>query len=253
MKNIITKISISKIKWKILYLIRAIFYLFGKSWNDFYAWMLDFQDRKLNLDIILSRKSSPDRYKGLWDWHRGEYFLKYMIRHGLKNNHTIFDLGCGYGRATIPILKFLDMDGLYIGSEISKKRINVAKDWIKKEKLLEKKHILHLSKDNTLNFIENNSLDIVWIFSVLNHMPDSVINEVMGSLYKKMKKNGLLFAYFITPEDDTPSVKTFPRTENDMEKLFIAKGFSFEKMNDYDDDYNKENVAEYSRMYIVKK
>ena len=253
MKNIIANITLRKIKWKLLYLIRALFYLFGKNWNDFYAWMLDFQDRKLNLDIILSRESSPFRYKGLWDWHRGEYFLKYLKRHGLKSNHTIFDLGCGYGRATIPILKFLDMDGGYIGSEISKKRISVAEDWIKKERLDEKNYKLYLSKDNNLNFLENDSLDIVWVFSVFNHMPDNVIEEITASLFKKMKKNALLFAYFITPEDESPSVKTFPRTEKYMEKLFTSKGFTFKKMNDYNDDYDKENISKYVRMYIVKK
>ena len=42
------------------------------------------------------------------------------------------------------------MDGGYIGSEISKKRISVAEDWIKKERLDEKNYKLYLSKDNNL-------------------------------------------------------------------------------------------------------
>tara|TARA_Y100001970_G_C14256637_1_gene875962 strand:- start:5246 stop:6007 length:762 start_codon:yes stop_codon:yes gene_type:complete len=253
MKNIKINISLSKFKWKVLYIIRAFFYLFGKSWNDFYSWMLDFQDRKLNLDLILSKQESPQKYKGLWDWHRGEYFLKYLKRHGFKKNHTIFDLGCGYGRATIPILKYLDDKGAYIGSEISKVRLSVAEDWIKKVNLENKRYRLCLSKDNKLNFIDNNSIDIVWVFSVFNHMPDNVIEDIIQSLHLKMKNNGLLFAYFITPQDETPSVKTFPRTEKFMENLFTSKGFTFKKMNDYDDDYDPENRAKYSRMYIVKK
>ena len=254
MKNILANITLSKIKWKLLYIIRGFFYLFGKNWNDFYGWMLDYQDRKIDLDMILSRVPSPKKFKGLWDWHRGEYFLKYIERHGFKKNHTIFDLGCGYGRATIPILNYINGDGLYIGSEISKKRINIAQDWIKKEKLNNKNYEIFYSKDNSLNYIENNSLDIVWTFSVLNHMPDDVIDEIIESLFIKMKKNALLFAFFVTPDPNIkPSVKEFLRTEKYMEELFTNKGFTFKKMDDYDDDYDKENIAKSSRMYIVKK
>jgi len=249
MKNI----TLRKIKWKLLYIVRTFFYLFGKNWNDFYAWMLDYQDRKINLNMILSNTLSPSRYKGLWDWNRGEYFLKYLKRHGFEGKHTIFDLGSGYGRATIPILKFLNKDGLYIGSEISKRRITLTEDWIKKENLNSKNYKLYFSKDNNLNFLENNSLDFVWVFSVFNHMPDSVIEVIIQSLFMKMKKNALLFAYFITPENESTSVNTFSRTEKYMEELFTTIGFTFDKMDDYDDDYKEENKAKYSRMYIVKK
>ena len=84
-------------------------------------------------------------------------------------------------------------------------------------------------------------------------MPDSVIEVIIQSLFMKMKKNALLFAYFITPENESTSVNTFSRTEKYMEELFTTIGFTFDKMDDYDDDYKEENKAKYSRMYIVKK
>ena len=110
------KIILKGIKWNFLFIIKFLFMASGRSWNDFYVWMLDYQDRFVTLEQILSRKGPSDRYKGLWHWEKGDDYLKFMVRHGLKPSHTVFDLGCGYGRCTIPILKYQAKGGNYIGS-----------------------------------------------------------------------------------------------------------------------------------------
>ena len=134
LQNSINKL-LRKIRWFSLPAIKLLFFGLGKSWNDFYGWMLDYQDRKVTLEQILSRKGPSDRYKGLWHWEVGENFLKYMVKHGLRPHHTVLDLGCGYGRCAIPIMKYQNKNGKYIGSEISRQRLALAKQWIEREGL----------------------------------------------------------------------------------------------------------------------
>ncbi len=249
MKNII-----SEIKWKLLYVIKFVFISVGRTWNDFYGWMLDYQDRKLTLDDILSKKNPSDRYKGLWHWEKGEDYLKYLIKHGMKPNHKLFDLGCGYGRCTIPILKFQTREGNYIGSEISKRRLALAEEWVEREKLTNKNYSLIYSKDLNLNFINDNTLDLTWVLSVFNHMPDNIIYKSFYSLSLKTKKGGKIFAFYTNPSANMQkSVKFFPRTDKQMSQIVEDNGFSSRVMKDWDDVYSFNNRDLSSKMMICTK
>ena len=247
--EIIKYLGTRKIRSKLLYFIKIIFYVIGKNWNDFYAWMIDFQDRKLTLQSILKEsRSSKTKYKGLWDWRQGDYFIKYLKTNGLKKNHTVFDLGCGYGRATIPFLKF-QKEGYYIGSEISKKRLELAKEWIFKEKLENKNYQLICSKDNDLGFLKDNSINFVWIFSVFNHMPDQILEPILSALYKKIKSDGKIFTSTVDYTTKVKSVKTFPRSKEEIESLFAKHKFKFKFMM----DYSEINKLSETKIYMLTK
>ena len=180
--------SVKKLKWLLLPVIRLLFLGVGKPWNDFYGWMLNYQDRKLTINDILEKKPAKNKYKGLWDWQKGEYFYSFIKKHGYSDRHTIFDIGCGYGRLAIPVLKNQKREGKYIGSEISKKRLELAKDWIGKEKLSDKNYELVFDKDLNLEFLGDCSVDCFTAFSVFNHMPDNEFRQLAGSLGKKNEK-----------------------------------------------------------------
>lgn len=248
MKNLLRKI-----KWQLLYVIKYLFYTFGKSWSDFYGWMLDYQDRKITLDDILSKKGPANRYKGLWHWEKGEDYLRYMIKHGVKPNHVIFDFGCGYGRCTIPLLRYQSKKGRYIGSEISKKRLRIAEDWIQRESLKDKNYELVFSKDEDLNFLADNSVDITWVLSVFNHMPDNTLEKTLQALAKKMKSGGLLFAYYVNEDPSSKSVKFFPRTDHEMRERLLKHGFEPSELADWESEYSKNNRSGITKMMLGKK
>lgn len=253
MANLVSLLGTRNLRWKLLYLVRALFFAMGRRWNDFYAWMLDFQDRQLTLDYILARKPSPGKDKGLWDWARGRYYLEYMRRHGLKPTDTVFDLGCGYGRVTIPLLQYQD-GGHYIGSEISQKRMALAHEWIEREKLGDKSCELVLSKDNTLPFIADNTVDVVWVLSVFNHMPDQELDTLLTALTRKMKVGGRMFCFYLaTQEGGDTSVKTFRRSDEDMQGRLRKVGFTVEVMPDWDDDILPQYRTTDRRMVIATK
>ncbi len=245
--------SVKKLKWKLLLVIKFIFYFCGRSWNDFYGWMLDYQDRKISIDDILNRKGPKDRYKGLWHWEKGEDYLRYMVKYGLKPDHTVFDLGCGYGRCTIPLLRYQSRKGHYIGSEISKKRLQLAADWIHKEKLHKKSFELIFSKDEALEFLKDDSVDVTWVLSVFNHLPDVVFEKTISALSKKMKIGGFMFAYYVTEMPGYSSIKFFPRGEQEMTEILVNHGFEVKVLHDWEHEYPEENRTGAYKMILATK
>jgi SAM-dependent methyltransferase len=237
MPNLVRFIGTRKFRWKALYFVRWLFKLVGADWNDFYAWMLNFQDRQVTLDQILSRPPSPNKFKGLWDWHRGAYYLAYMKRYGMRPTHTVLDIGCGYGRVAIPVLKEQQAGGMFIGTEITARRLDLAREWIQRENLEYKSFDLILSKDNRLPFIEDSSVDVVWVLSVFNHMPDAELDILLTAIKRVTRPGGIFFCYYLadTANGDS-SAKTFRRSDVDMEARLDANGFDARHLTDWDND-----------------
>ena len=77
-----------------------------------------------------------------------------------------------------------------------------------------KSYELVFSKDLDLNFVDDNSVDVVWVLSVFNHMPDDVFEATLFALQRKVKTGGLVFAYFcIDAGSARKSVKFFRVTK----------------------------------------
>lgn len=245
--------KVREFKWKLLYLIKYLFLASGRSWNDFYGWMLDYQDRKISIEDILKKRGPTDRYKGLWHWEKGNDYFRYMSKHGLKSNHVVFDLGCGYGRCAIPLLRNQTSGGRYIGSEISRRRLSMAEDWITKEKLEGKDYQLVFSKDEQLSFLDDDTVDVTWVLSVFNHMPDKTLEVTIQHLRNKMKKGGLLFAYYCNETTNTESVKFFPRTDIVMTEILEKHGFRAKLMTDWEEEYEPDKRTIGVKMIIGTK
>ena len=226
--------SIKKIKWSLLPVIRFLFLSIGKPWNDFYGWMLNYQDRKVSIHDILEKKPVKNKYKGLWDWQKGEYFYSFIKKHGYKDSQTIFDIGCGYGRLAIPVSKNQKLRGKYIGNEISEKRLKLAKDWIEMEKLSHKCHELIFDRNLSLDFLKDDSVDCFTAFSVFNHMPDHEFRQLACSFGRKIKSGGVGFCHIVVPQGYSyKGVEAFPRTVQNYITVFSEFGFKLNELPDY--------------------
>ncbi len=243
-----------RFRQRLLYLGPTLFKAFGKGWNDFYAWMLDFQDRRVTLDQILAVRNTTTKCRGLWDWERGEYYVDLMLRNGAEPTHTFLDIGCGYGRITIPLLKKIVGSGSYVGTEISRRRLALANEWIAREQLTDKNCKLICSKDNSLPFLANASVDIAMALSVFNHMPDKELDELLLGTARALKGGGLLFCYYLSDTDTIASVKTFRRSDADMEARLKCCGFETVRMlPDWDPDPKLKPDNSDSRMLLVRR
>jgi SAM-dependent methyltransferase len=228
------KRAINFLRWKVLFVLRHLSRLIGVRWNSYYAWMLDTQDRKVTLDQILSR--SPGRRKtiGLWDWWLGADCVAFMKRHGLSPESTVVDFGCGYGRVMIPLLCQLGGGGKVIGIEISRRRLALAREWIDREQMADQSHELVLSKDNSLAYLANGTIDVFWVLSVFNHMPEPELEECLTAMYRVLRPNGRVFCYFILEKPNAHrDVKLFRRSEKDMRGRLESLGFATKVLADW--------------------
>lgn len=255
--NLIRFIGTRRMRQRALPYVKSAVVGLGGSWNDFYAWMLDLQDRGRTLDEILSRPPPNGggrlgHYSSLWHWQIGEFHARFMMSHDLQPHHTVLDFGCGYGRAAMPLLRYLE-PGKYVGVEISKRRLALAREWVEREGLGHKQPRFVCSKDNGMPYLQDNSVDVVWALAVFNHMPDNVLEECLRSMNRVLRPNGLLFCYFTVPNVVMgESVKNFYRTQDHMEALLARYGFGYTTANDWPVDSGPYNHP-HSAMLLARK
>lgn len=240
--NLIRLLGTQKLRWKLLPLVKWGFLLVGKSWNDFYRWMLNLQERHTTLDMIFRHPGKPtegERCRGLLAWGLGEYHLSFMQAHGLKSNQIVLDFGCGYGRTAVPLLKYLE-PGNYVGTELSDKRVALAKEWVEREGLQGKKPCFVVSTDNTMPYLEDGSIDVVWTLSVFTHMPEKELHQVLAAFRRVVKPDGVVYFHYNSPLPGAPSVKPTVKDfywENDaITQIICSHGFSVERIEDWEDN-----------------
>jgi cyclopropane fatty-acyl-phospholipid synthase-like methyltransferase len=222
--------------------VKLLFTLSGKSWNDFYRWMLELQERNTTLESIL-REPRQKTGRGLFAWWLGEYHCLFMQEFGLNPQQTVLDFGCGYGRSAIPLIKYLD-PGKYIGTELSEKRLSLATEWVKREGLQHCEPTFIATTDNTMSFLQDGSVDAIWTLSVFTHMPEKEMHQVLGAFWRVLKESGVVYFHYNSPTNSKivhkATVKDFYWEDAFIEKTVSSHGFTFKRVENWVDDLDKK-------------
>lgn len=237
--------------WKMLPLVRLGFSFLGRDWNQFYAWMLNRQEQRNTIGLILRRsRRSPGKDKGLYDVSRGEYHLEYLKRYGLLPGHCILDFGCGFGRTAIPLLGYLK-PGRYVGVELSAERIRLAREWVARDGLEDTRPRWIVSMDSSMPYLEDGSVDYIWANSVFTHMPRGETEKAILGAWRVMQPGGVaLFNYSISADDSVRNsgIKDFQYPPGLIEGLVRKTGFAVERLDDWQDDLVEEQRAKHNIM-----
>jgi SAM-dependent methyltransferase len=236
--------------WRMLPLVRLGFSALGRSWIDFYAWMLDWQERHNTIEGLLKRKySAPGRDKGLYDFSRGSYHASYLVRHGLRPNHFFLDFGCGLGRTAVPVLRILDA-GCYIGLDISRERIRLARDYIEREGLGDRGAELVVNRHNDFSSLVKRRVDFAWAQSVFTHMPASDVSKVIENMAKVQGPGGIfMFNFNVGPSVGSHiNVKDYFYTLEFIGQVADRNGYDLQTLDDWKDDLPPESRDENSAM-----
>ncbi|MCD9575621.1 class I SAM-dependent methyltransferase [Flavobacterium soyae] len=204
------------------FLVRKIYYFPADFWNS------------LNRNKNKYEPKKGDIFIGSGDFlSQGKHHLELLKEYtSLQPDYSVLDVGCGIGRAAVPLTQYLSTKGKYEGFDVVKKGI----DWCRKNisKDFSNFNFQHISLNNDLynltnqkaeNFkfpYEDNSFDTVFLFSVFTHMQPKEVQNYLNEIYRVLKPDGKCLSTFFLYDDQN---EEYISKEN--------KGFCF--------PYQKEN------------
>lgn len=231
------------LKWRMLPAIKLAFSLVGRGWHQFYAWMLDRQERNNTIGKILDRGAYvPGKDKGLYDISRGPVHAAFLKANGLNPAHRFLDFGCGYGRTAATILDYLET-GNYVGVDLSAERIRICHDYIKHLDLEDRHPTFVANRDNALAFLDEDSIDVAFATSVFSHMPFDAWKEVLSAAHRVLRQDGaFILNYHISETGPRVSdLKDYYYPQADVTALFTECGFVAEGLHGWHDDLDPAN------------
>jgi 2-polyprenyl-3-methyl-5-hydroxy-6-metoxy-1,4-benzoquinol methylase len=156
-------------------------------------------------------------------WSHSYFILNYFKFLPLDKKVKILDIGCGYGRYLLSLLK-LGYKNCY-GIDISEEQIDYARDVIR---------INNIEKADAMFWLENKELsfDVILAIDVLEHLNSDDLIVLCKKIYGSLKRGGKFIVQVpngIAPINpiiygDLSHVRAF--TAESIKQLFLLAGFS---------------------------
>lgn len=119
----------------------------------------------------------------------GQLQFDYLVRHGLKPDMRLLDIGCGNLRAGRLLIDHLEA-GNYYGIDISPDILLAAQQTVVDYGLQARLPHLALVRDMRLDFLPDAAFDVVHAHSVFSHSPIEVIDECLAHVGRIMVPGG---------------------------------------------------------------
>jgi SAM-dependent methyltransferase len=157
----------------------------------------------------------------------GKLQFDFLVENDLQPHHRMLDIGCGTLRGGRHFIRYLDA-GNYVGTDISAKAIEVARQLVEDEGLSEKHPRLLVSWHKNLRFeeFEPQSFDYLLAQSVFTHLKPEHIEECFRHVGRIMRPDAsLFFTYYQGSKFHQSGRKTFAHPLSFFEALAEACGF----------------------------
>ncbi|MFD8383681.1 class I SAM-dependent DNA methyltransferase [Streptomyces sp. NPDC059679] len=119
----------------------------------------------------------------------GEMQYDYLLRHGLRPEDRLLDIGCGNLRAGWRFIDYLDA-GHYHGIDISPDILLAAQEVVAGRDLQAKLPVLSLVRDLRLAALPEGHFTVVHAHSVFSHSPREVIDECLAHVGRVLAPGG---------------------------------------------------------------
>ena len=149
--------------------------------------------------------SGPERHALVGDpvlaSMKRDFQISFLKTAGLLPHHRFLDLGCGTLRGGIPIIQYLGA-GLYYGVDVRPEVIAEATQELREHNLTEKRPTL-LCFSDAHGALRDTTFDVIWAFSVLIHMPDTIFRQSIHFVADRLGAGGRFFANVRIGSDDS--------------------------------------------------
>jgi SAM-dependent methyltransferase len=167
----------------------------------------------------LSKQLDGPRGYGVFRQSGREVLAFYKDEVGLAPVSRVLDLGCGLGRQTIPLTRYLTGDSLYVGMDIDERSIK----WCSRNITPKFPRFVFLTMDVFNKFYNplgrvmpdrlvlpfpDNSFDVVAMWSVFTHMFPKDVEHYLEEIHRVLKPGGKFVAsYYLINEHAKAAVK----------------------------------------------
>lgn len=199
----------------------ALFRLKGGTWIDYYTKRLD----------RAAARSKDELARQEYVVQGAEHFA--LIKaNGLKPDDRFLDYGCGILRVGIHVIKYL-APNRYVGVEISKDRLARGQELAAQEGVPADRYNTLVVHDCHLRELGGQQFDFIWAWSVVNHMPDADVKEMLRAMRKHLAPSGQ-FIFMFNDGDRTGriGIKDFLVPRATMQAWCEAAGFKFSLLPD---------------------
>ncbi len=199
----------------------------------------------------------PRTYKDFKE-NGDEFFRHYVELCGLQPNEDMLDLGCGIGRKTLPLTRYLSERGSYVGMDIVKSGV----DWCT-EKYSTKYPNFKFELIDVYNDLYNpegkfsaaeyrfplpdNQFDLVVLNSVFTHMLPEEVENYLSEIARVLRTGGrCLISFFVLNEESLSLIENRQSTIDLRYPFGPALAVSQEKPElaiGYDETYVTELYA----------
>jgi SAM-dependent methyltransferase len=120
----------------------------------------------------------------------------------------LVDIGCGVLRGGVPIIDYL-LEGHYYGIEARPNVLEEGREELRESKLEHKKPHLMVA-ERLANVSLGRKFDYIWAFSVLIHLQDEILNEVLEFASRHLQPGGVFYANVDTADAPDGRWQEFP-------------------------------------------
>ncbi len=170
-------------------------------------------------------------------WARiGRMQFDYLLRHGLRPDHRMLEIGCGNLRAGRHFIGHLE-PGHYYGIDISPHILLAAQDTLVRDGLQAKVPYLSLANDLTFAFLPDGHFDVVHAHSVFSHSPRHVIEECFAHVGRVLAPGGFFDFTFDRTEGEEHQVlhEDFYYRTRTLVELAAGHGLTARFMDDWEE------------------
>lgn len=164
----------------------------------------------------------------------GGLHLVALMAVGMREHHTVLDVGCGSLRGGRFIMQYL-LPGNYYGIEPNERLIQAAIDHEIGQDMVDLKQP-HFSPDDYFGFSQwGVQFDYIIAQSIITHAPLSTVEKLMQEASKSLAPDGKFIAtVFIGPEDNALEGWSYPEgvqwTPETIHQLASAAGLAVSQM-----------------------